>query len=146
MISDPEALVPIRVDGRFRIKEQLGSGTYGTILSPQGSLINQTQYRKLAGQVYRAVNIFTNRSYAIKLELSIDGSSSVEHEYKILKLLGGGDGIPCIHWFGREANYDGLVLDLLGPSLHKLMSKRKKFHIHTVVHIGDQLVSIHQLT
>jgi len=126
MICDPEprgpdALIPIRMDGRFRIKELLGSGTYG--------------------YVYRAVNIFTNTSYAIKLELSTNRSSSVEHEYKILKSLGGGDGIPCIHWFGREANYDVLVLEHLGPSLHKLMSNRQIFHLHTVVHIADQLIS-----
>ncbi|KAG6377814.1 hypothetical protein JVT61DRAFT_14588 [Boletus reticuloceps] len=143
MICDRETLVPIRVDGRFRIKELLGSGTYGTILlplPPTAQISQQTKLHKLVGHVYRAVNIFTNRSYAIKLELSINRGSSLEHKYEVLKFLGGSDGIPRIHWFGREANYDVLVLDLLGPSLHDLMSRHKKFHIHTVAYITDRLV------
>lgn len=66
----------------------------------------------------------------------------MEHEYNVLKSLGGNNGIPGVHWFGREANYDALVLDLLGPSLDQLMKKHSKFHIRTVVHIADQLVSL----
>ncbi|KIK11329.1 hypothetical protein PISMIDRAFT_56579, partial [Pisolithus microcarpus 441] len=62
-------------------------------------------------------------------------------EYKVLQDLNSGCGIPHTHWFGREANYDALVLDLLGPSLHDLMNKHKKFHLHTVLYLADQLIS-----
>ncbi|KAF8120120.1 casein kinase I isoform delta-B-like protein [Boletus edulis] len=116
-----QSLVPVRVDGRFRIKERLGSGAYA--------------------DVYRATNIFTQKSYAIKLELSLDGESSVEREYQILKQLEHSEGIPKAHWFGREASYEGLVLDLLGPSLHDLIRKHKRFHIHTIAHLAEQLLS-----
>ncbi|KIK21608.1 hypothetical protein PISMIDRAFT_56004, partial [Pisolithus microcarpus 441] len=78
---------------------------------------------------------------AVKLELSMMGKSSVELEYKVLQDLNSGCGIPCTHWFGREANYDALVLDLLGPSLHDLMNKHKKFHLRTVLYLADQLIS-----
>lgn len=91
--------------------------------------------------VYRGVNIFSHKSYAVKLELSLDGESSVEREYSILKELEQTEGIPRTHWFGREASYDGLVLDLLGPSLHELVKKHKKFHVHTIAHLAGQLVS-----
>ncbi|KAG1871379.1 kinase-like domain-containing protein [Suillus subalutaceus] len=54
----------------------------------------------------------------------------------------GGVGIPHALWFGREAAYHALVLDLLGPSLQDLfLAHNQKFNLHTVVHLGDQLLS-----
>ena len=79
---------------------------------------------------------------AVKLELIIDGSSSVQREYHILKQLEGGVGIPHALWFGRELTYHALVLDLLGSSLHDLfLTHNRKFALHTVVNLADQLVS-----
>ncbi|KAG1844221.1 CK1/CK1/CK1-D protein kinase [Suillus subalutaceus] len=106
--------VPIRVDGRFRLGDILGSGSYAV--------------------VYRARNIIKNDAVAIKLE-PITHSSSVQHEYNILKHLEGGVGIPRALWFGRESTYHALVLDLLGPSSHR------KFSLETVINLGDQLLS-----
>lgn len=94
----------------------------------------------LAAKVYHTVNIITNQSYAVKLELSVEGESSVESEYHILKELISLTGIPRTHWFGRESNYDALVVDLLGPSLHRLLQQRKKFHVCTVAYLANQLV------
>jgi len=91
--------------------------------------------------VYHARNIIKEDAVAIKLE-PISHSSSVQHEYKVLKHLEGGVGIPCIHWFGRESTYHALVLNLLGPSLHDLfLTHNNKFSLETVVNLGDQLVS-----
>lgn len=81
------------------------------------------------------MNMFSHKFYAIKLELSsLDGESSVEREYRILKELEQNEGIPRAYWFGRpgEASYDGLVIDLLRPSLHGLIKQHKKLHAHTV--------------
>jgi hypothetical protein len=96
----------------------------------------------LTATVYKALNIINNKVYAIKLELCLrdTGESSVEREYHVLKWLKGGAGIPCVHWFGRESCYDALVLDLLGPSLHDLLTQHKIFCLRTVIHLGDQLV------
>ncbi|KAG2067851.1 kinase-like protein, partial [Suillus decipiens] len=56
--------------------------------------------------------------------------------------LEGGVGIPHALWFGRESAYHALVLDLLGPSLHNLfLSHNQKFSLHTVMNLGDQLLS-----
>ncbi|KAG1790768.1 kinase-like domain-containing protein [Suillus plorans] len=113
--------VPVRVDGRFRLGDILGSGSYAV--------------------VYRARNIIKEDAVAIKLE-PISHSSSVQREYKVLKHLEGGVGIPRVHWFGRESTYHALVLNLLGPSLHDLfLTHNNKFSLETVVNLGDQLVS-----
>jgi hypothetical protein len=64
----------------------------------------------------------------------VDRSSSLQHEYHILKQLNGGIGIPCVFWFGRESTYHALALNLLGPSIHHIFLKRnKKFALHTVI-------------
>ncbi|KAG1798504.1 protein kinase [Suillus plorans] len=113
--------VPVRVDGRFRLGDVLGSGSYAV--------------------VYRARNIIKDDAVAVKLE-PISNSSSVQHEYKILKHLEGGVGIPCVLWFGRESTYHALVLDLLGPSLYSLfLTHNRKFSLDTIVNLGDQLLS-----
>ncbi|KAG2137442.1 doubletime [Suillus bovinus] len=113
--------VPTRVDGRFRLGDVLGFGSYAV--------------------VYRARNIIKDNSVTIKLE-PINHSSSMQREYCILKNLEGGIGIPRALWFGRESAYHALVLDLLGPSLHHIfLAHNQKFSFDTVVNLGDQLIS-----
>ncbi|KAG1838470.1 hypothetical protein F4604DRAFT_1941382 [Suillus subluteus] len=77
--------VPIRVDGRFRLGDVVGSGSYAV--------------------VYHARNIIKDDAVAIKLEPIASHSSSVQREYTILKRLEGGVGIPRALWFGRELSY-----------------------------------------
>ncbi|KAG0698405.1 casein kinase I [Suillus ampliporus] len=114
--------VPIRVDGRFRLGDVLGSGSYAV--------------------VYHAQNIIKDDAVAIKLESITAQPSSVQHEYAVLKQLEGGVGIPHALWFGRESTYHALVLGLLGPSLHDLfLAHDRKFSLHTVVNLGIQLLS-----
>ncbi|KAG1742238.1 putative casein kinase I [Suillus paluster] len=94
------------------------------------------------GTVYCAWNILNDTDLAIKLEPLTNNSTSLEHEYHILKQLEGGVGIPHVFWFGREAAYHALTLDLLGPSLHNLfLAHNQMFDLHTAVNLGDQLLS-----
>ncbi|KAG1717835.1 kinase-like domain-containing protein [Suillus occidentalis] len=80
--------------------------------------------------VYHARNIIKDDAVVIKLEPITSHLSS------------GGVGIPHTLWFGRESTYHALVLDLLGPSLHDLfLAHNQKFSLHTVVNLGDQLLS-----
>ncbi|KAG1847710.1 casein kinase I isoform delta [Suillus subluteus] len=114
--------VPVRVDGRFRLGDILGSGSYAI--------------------VYSAWNIINDDCVALKLETIVNHPSSVEREYCIVKQLEGGIGIPCTLWFGRESVYHALVLELLGPLLHQLfLANGQKFNLLHVVNIGDQLLS-----
>ena len=90
--------------------------------------------------MYRTVNIITNQPYAVKLELAVEGGSSVEREYYALKELVHIAGLPRPHWFGRESNFDALVIDLLGPSLYQLLQQHQKFCVSTVAYLAKQLV------
>lgn len=50
-------------------------------------------------------------------------------------------GIPTIHWFGVEGDYNAMVMDLLGPSLEDLFNYcKRKFTIKTTLMIADQMI------
>lgn len=58
------------------------------------------------------------------------------------KLLAGGVGIPNIHWYGAEGDYNVMVIDLLGPSLEELFSLcNRKFSLKTLLMLADQMIS-----
>ena len=92
--------------------------------------------------MYCTVNIITNQPYAVKLELSVEGGSSVEREYHTLKELGDITELPHVYWFGRESNYNALVINLLGPSLYQLVQQHKTLCVSTVAYLANQLVRL----
>ncbi|KAG1845451.1 kinase-like domain-containing protein [Suillus subluteus] len=101
--------VPVQVDGRFRLGDVLGSGSYAV--------------------VYSAWNIINDDRVALKLETIVDHPSSLAHEYHILKQLEGGIGIPRTLWFGRD------LLDVVNIG-DQLLSHLEYIHLHNYVH-GD---------
>ena len=76
----------------------------------------------LSATVYRAINLVNRKPCAIKLEPCVNGTSSIEQEYYILKQLMGPANIVKAHWFGHKVSFNALVLDLLSPTLQELLS------------------------
>ena len=95
----------------------------------------------------------TGDDVAIKLEPVKTKFPQLLYETKIYKILNGGGkclvsrrdsdlaGIPAIHWFGVEGDYNAMVMDLLGPSLEDTFNFcKRKFTIKTTLMIADQMI------
>ncbi len=86
----------------------------------------------------QGTNINTGEDIAIKLEhVSID-PSLLEGEADTYRSLSGGVGIPRVHAYGTECEYNTMVFDLLGPSLEDLFNFcGRKFSLKTVLMLVD---------
>lgn len=129
------------MDEKYRLLRRLGGGSFGDVYEGtdpkgKGSLFSGGT-DDLPG-----IDLETDENVAIKLE-SIDiDPSMLEEEARVYELLAGGRGIPKVHWFGQECDYNVMVFDLLGPSLQDLFNFcGLKFSLKTVLMLADQLIS-----
>ena len=115
-------MAELRVGGKYRIGRKIGSGSFG--------------------EIYLGVNVHTNEEVAIKLEEVKTRHPQLLYESKLYRILQGGVGIPNIHWYGVESEYNAMVLDLLGPSLEDLLNFcSRHLSVKTTVMLADQLIS-----
>lgn len=120
----------LRVGARFRLGRKVGSGSFGDI--------------------YLGENVTTGEEVAIKLESIKSRHPQLAYEYRLYRILQSKStskegtalvGIPNVHWFGKEGDYNVLVLDLLGPSLEDLFNFcKRQFTLKTVLMLVDQLL------
>jgi len=112
----------LRVGGKFRLGRKIGSGSFGDI--------------------YIGTNVQSSEEVAIKLESIKSKHPQLLYESKLYKILAGGVGIPNVHWYGVEGDYNVMVIDLLGPSLEDLFSFcSRKFSLKTVLMLADQMIN-----
>ncbi|OAY34618.1 casein kinase 1-like protein 10 isoform X2 [Manihot esculenta] len=110
------------VGGKFKLGRKIGSGSFG--------------------ELYLGVNVQTGEEVAVKLEPVKTKHPQLHYESKLYMLLQGGTGIPHLKWFGVEADYNVMVIDLLGPSLEDLFNYcNRKFTLKTVLMLADQLIN-----
>jgi len=111
----------LRVGGKFKLIKKCGSGAFG--------------------EIYQGTNVKTGDDVAIKLEPVKTKFPQLLYETKIYKILNGGAGIPSIHWFGVEGDYNAMVMDLLGPSLEDVFNYcKRKLSIKSVLMLADQMI------
>jgi len=111
----------LRVGGKFRLGRKIGSGSFGDI--------------------YVGTNIQTGEEVAIKLESSKSKHPQLLYESKLYKILSGAPGIPIIHWYGTEGDYNVMVIELLGPSVEDVFALcDRKFSLKTVLMLADQMI------
>lgn len=111
----------LRVGRKFRIGRKIGSGSFGDI--------------------YHGTNLISGEEVAIKLESIRSRHPQLEYESRVYRYLSGGIGLPFIRWFGREGEYNAMVIDLLGPSLEDLFNYcHRKFSFKTVIMLALQMI------
>ena len=70
---------------------------------------------------------------AIKLESVKTRYPQLAHEYQVYRELAGGDSIPNVHWFGREGDYNVMIMDIFALSLEYLFDCcSRRFTLKTV--------------
>jgi len=112
----------LRVGQMYCLGRKIGSGSFGTL--------------------YLGTHIKTGQEVAIKLEMMKTRHPQLAYEYKVYRILAGGVGVPAVHWFGKEGDYNVMVMDILGPSLEDLFNFcSRKFTLKTVLMLADQLLA-----
>jgi serine/threonine protein kinase len=123
----PHYATDLRVGGKWRLGRRIGAGSFGDI--------------------YLGTNIHTNQEVAVKLESIKTKHPQLLYESKIYRYLNispSGQpvvGIPKVHYFGPEGDYNVMAIDLLGPSLEDLFNFcHRKFSLKTVLMLADQMI------
>ena len=109
------------IANKYKIIEKLSQGTFGSL--------------------YKAENIRTNETVAVKIETKTIKSNTLKNEAKIYQYLGKQNGFPQLKWFGTEEKYNYFVIDLLGCSLSEMVTKYKSFSLKTTLILGVQIIS-----
>lgn len=113
----------IYVAKKFKILEQIGSGTFG--------------------KIYKAENKNTGEIVAIKLEKKSE-NITIKNEARIYTYLKNLSCIPKIKTFGIDGKYNFLVIDMLDISLFDLIKERGNLALEQVLNIGEKLIKILQ--
>ena len=94
------------------------------------------------GHVYKCLDVKTKKEYSIKVESNNITNPQLLHEYKILKLLEGYEGIPKTYLFKNIGGESILIMDLLGANLEDILqdTKIKKFSLKTCLMTLKQII------
>ncbi|XP_073386038.1 uncharacterized protein [Physcomitrium patens] len=92
-------------------------------------------------KVYQGSDLTNHEVVGIKLEDTRTEHAQLMHESRLYNILRGGKGVPNMRWFGKEQDYNVMVLDLLGPNLlHLFKVCGLRFSLKTVIMLGYQMI------
>ena len=114
----------IPISDRYKLdsRKKLGSGSFG--------------------EIYLGKSLRSNEDVAIKLEPVTNQHPQLFHENKVYSAFQGGPGIPKIYWYGKQGNYNILVMETLGPSLEDIFNEYGcKFSLQTSLMSMDQMIT-----
>ena len=98
------------------------------------------------GTIYNATDLITGEPVAIKFEHVTNKTQLLPYEARVYDHLQNQKhkGIPRMHYFGVEAGYNIMVLDLLGDSLNQklLTSQHNRFTLPCVLLLADKILSV----
>ena len=137
----------------FVILELIWSLTISINLSRKQEAVPLERSTKVSTNHYylyyysKGTNSKTGEECAIKLEPGKTKFPQLYYEAKLYKIFNGAGkssiisiiqsyivGLPKMHYFGQEGDYNVMVIDLLGPSLEDLFEYcRRKFTLKTVL-------------
>jgi serine/threonine protein kinase len=112
-------------DGRYILKERLGSGSFG--------------------EIYRGYDVQRRVDVAIKMEQRNAQMPQLAYESRVYQRLTAGAseivGVAYMHYSGLERDYVIMVIDLLGPNLEDLLNYcMRRFSLKTVLMLGEQMM------
>lgn len=111
----------IIIANKYYIIQKIGEGTYS--------------------KVFKAKNIHNNENVAIKIQKN-KYKSLLNIEHYIYNKLKNHTGIPKLRYFGNQNNFNFIVIDLLNDNLENTVKKYKYIHIHDVLNLAIQTISI----
>lgn len=107
------------IANKYRIIEKLNEGSFGMVIKGE--------------------NIRTKELVAIKVETKYN-VTTLKNEARIYQYLGKMIGFPKLKWYGSNENINYLVIDLLGPSISKILKSEKKISLQKSLIIGSQII------
>ncbi|CAN1292257.1 Casein kinase 1-like protein 10 [Linum perenne] len=130
------------VGGKFKLGRKIGSGSFGELYLGTVDFCFLICFVGVRVSLDMGVNVQTGEEVAVKLESVKTKHPQLQYESKLYMLLQGGTGIPHLKWYGVEADYNCMVIDLLGPSMEDLFNYcNRKLTLKTVLMLADQLIN-----
>mmetsp|Transcript_13277 Transcript_13277/g.52991 ORF Transcript_13277/g.52991 Transcript_13277/m.52991 type:complete len:194 (+) Transcript_13277:133-714(+) len=91
------------------------------------------------GDVYMGQHYTSRKKVAVKLEHR--SGSIARREWEVMRAMDG-NGAPRVYYTGMHGRYYVMVMDLLGPTLQRLLESSRQLRFHQVMVIGVGFLTV----